>query len=600
MSEFGKRPYQNEYIKNSKPGNNIFKKRQDMVLEKDISEEKEKQWMLWITFWRRNIFWFIIDVMGINLFPFQIIWIYLMQESPFFVGICSRTASKSFLVAVFTVARSILYPGLITIVAATTKEQSGRMISEKIQYLYDTSIICQTEIDKLVHNNNTYECVFFNKSRIKVVAANEGALGSRCNDLVIDEYVMLDKDIVDKILKPFLFPRQVPYTKLPEYSKCIEPIRTYYISSAWYTTEWWYKTALNAAKGMIEGKGSGFFATDFQSSIRHNLKTVEQIEDEKRDNAAFDMQYGNIPGNSNEDSYYQIGMFKRTIKKAFYPLRRIDYALKKNPFSIPRIENEIRIMGIDIATRKSKSNDNSVTCCIRLLPSKKGYERHMVYMESSHGANHSVQAQRIKDIWYDFNADYIAMDIANVGSSVYEDLGLPYYNEERGIQIPAFTVMEIAEIDQKVREELREKTLGANPLANIFPISGTASLNTDIHVAFRSSLQKKLWQFLVSDMEGEDFLIENTKEYFDKNDEFSRVFLIHPYTQTGLFISEAISLKAQFINTNIKLTEGTGRKDRYSAVSYANLLCSIFDKDLLRETPDDDDFQYLLSLVQSV
>jgi hypothetical protein len=591
--------FKNDYKKDSDT-KDVFRKRRNTKRVKELSKENRERWINWVTFYRRNIFMFIIDVMDVELFPFQILWIYLMQISPFFVGICSRTASKSFLVAVFTVARSILYPGLETIVVATTKEQAGRILKSKVQYLYDNSAVCQSEIKSLTTNLNNYECVFHCGSRILVVAGNEGALGNRCNDLILDEFAQMDKEIVDNILKPFLYPRQTPYSRKEKYIDLIEPVRIYYISSAWYASEWWYKTALFAAHSMITDGGAGFFCTDYLTTLRHNLKTVEQIEDEKKNNASFDMQYGNIPSRDNKETYFPISMFKRDIQKAFYPMRRQDYPLKKNPHAIARIEGEVRIMGVDLATRAAKANDNSVVCCVRLLPSKKGYKRNLVYMESSHGANHTIQANRIKDIWYDFNADYICMDITNIGMSVYEDLGLPYFNEERGLQISPFTVMDIPEIDEKVRVELREKTMGANPIANIFPISGTPTLNTDIHVAFRSALQKKLWSFLVDDINAEDFLIRSNKEYVEllNKDENLKSFMLHPHVQVSFFITEATNLKMVLVNNNIKLVEGSGTKDRYSSVSYANHLCSIFDKDLLREEEDDDDWSILSGLMQ--
>ena len=583
------RPFQDNYRKDSKT-QNIFRKRKDMILGKDISKHRKQQIIIWSTFWRRNIHRFILDVMGVKLYPFQILWVWMLNEFPFFVGVCSRTASKSFVIACFSVARSILYPGLQTLISATTLRQAGQIVSSKIKYLQDNSPVCQAEIKTLTSNNNLYQCEFHNGSRIIVVAANEGSRGWRSNDLIIDEYAIADKQVVDEVLKPTLFPRQVPYLQQEEYSNLIEPVRSYYISTCRYAHEWWYKTALLAIKGMIEENGSGFFATDYLTSIRHNLKTREQIDEEKRTNSAFGLEYENIPGKSNINSFYHIDMFKRTIHKAFYPMRKQDYILKKNPFAIPKVIGELRVMGVDLAIRKARANDNSVTSCVRLIPSKRGYERQLVYMESSHGTNGIVQAERIKNIWYDFGADYIAMDVAGPGMGVFDSLSTNYYNEERGVQMPAFSVMNTSEIDQKIIDELRERTLGTNPLAIIFPISATAGLNTEIHAAFRSSLQKKLWRFLVSEVEGEDFLIKNVKGLYNHEDETLRNFMLHPYLQTEFFISEALNLELKIVNSNIKLTEGTGLKDRYSSVAYANLLCSIFDKELLRESDGGDEW----------
>jgi hypothetical protein len=588
------RPFQDDYRKDSKSGD-IKRKRKNMVTEKEVSENRTKQIIIWNTFWRRNIHRFIIDAMGVPLHPFQIIWVYLMSVSPFFVAICSRAASKSFILACYSVARSILYPGNITLIAASTIKQAGLIVSNKVTYLRDNSVLCQMEIKNITANNNLYEVSFYNGSKIVVVAANEGSRGWRSNDLIIDEYAICDKQIIDEVLKPTLFPRQTPYLQKEEYAGMIEPVRSYYISSAKYVHDSWYKTAKLAMKGMLEDSGAGFFATDYLTTIKHSLKTREQIEEERRDNAAFSLEYENIPGKSNINSFYQIGQFKRTIRKAFYPIRPQDYHLKKNPFGIKKIDDEIRIMGLDFASRGGKSNDNSVMSLIRLIPSKKGYERSCVYMESSHGANHIIQAKRIKDVFYEFQCDYIAMDIQQIGISIFDSLSEAYFNEEKGEQFPPFTVMEIPEIDEPLKEDLRKHTLGLNAIPVIFPISASASSNTDMHTYMRSSLQKKLWSWLIDDVEGERFLVNNVKEYFSRDDDAVRAWLLHPYVQTNLFISEAINLEMKVSGSNIKLLEGSGKKDRYSSILYANALATVFDQELLKSDDGMSEWEKILT-----
>jgi hypothetical protein len=254
-------------------------------------------------------------------------------------------------------------------------------------------------------------------------------------------------------------------------------------------------------------------------------------------------------------------------------------------------------MGIDLATKSSAANDNSVISCIRLIPSKKGYERKLVYMESSHGADHIDQANRIKDVWYDFLADYIAIDTANIGTDVYVDLSLPYFNEERGIQMPGFALMNRPEMSENTRKDLTEKTRGINGLPIIFPISATSELNSDIYVAFRSALQKKLWNFLTDEMEAEEFITKNMPTTI--TDSELHAFALHPHTQVSFFVQECLNLEYKPLNSLVRLDEGSGRKDRFSSVAYANFLASLFDKDLLKENDDnDDDWSILSGLTQ--
>jgi hypothetical protein len=160
--------------------------------------------------------------------------------------------------------------------------------------------------------------------------------------------------------------------------------------------------------------------------------------------------------------------------------------------------------------------------------------------------------------------------------------------------------MDRSEIDQKVKDELRQRTSGTNALPIIFLISGTPILNNDIHVAFRSSLQKKLWSFLIDADEAEDFLLRTQKDFFNADDSTMRAYLLHPYVQTSLFIAETVNLAMQVVSQNIKLTEGSGRKDRYISVAYGNYLASLLDKELLKESEGGDDLEALLGVTITV
>jgi hypothetical protein len=105
----------------------------------------------------------------------------------------------------------------------------------------------------------------------------------------------------------------------------------------------------------------------------------------------------------------------RNIKTAFYPQRFETYNPKKNPYGIAKTDGEIRLISCDVATRAGKKNDLSINACIRLLPTHKGYSRELVHIESYSGMNSVLQGIRIKQLFYDFESDYIVLDIANAG-----------------------------------------------------------------------------------------------------------------------------------------------------------------------------------------
>jgi hypothetical protein len=172
------RIFQTDYRKDSKT-QNVFRKRKDMILEKDISRKKRDKIILWNTFFRKNPGRFASFYLGIKLYPYQEIWLYLMSMSDIFVAICSRAAAKSFLVAVYGIIQCILYPGTECVIGASTLKQAGLIISNKVKMLRDQSPILQREITSLTANLNSYQAIFANGSLMTVVAANEGGKGNR-------------------------------------------------------------------------------------------------------------------------------------------------------------------------------------------------------------------------------------------------------------------------------------------------------------------------------------------------------------------------------------------------------------------------------------
>jgi hypothetical protein len=177
--------------------------------------------------------------------------------------------------------------------------------------------------------------------------------------------------------------------------------------------------------------------------------------------------------------------------------------------------------------------------------------------------------------------------------------------EERGITFPALTVVdEMFDIKDDVREDLRKNhTRGINALPVIFPISATQVLNAQIATYFRSSLQKKLWKFLIPEADAEEYLTKTNKEFTANSmDSETTAYFLHPHVQTGLFINECINLDMSLSNGMVKLTEKAGAyKDRYSCISYCSYTVSAyFDKNLLTEVGEDDGFGEIASLVQSV
>ena len=556
--------------------------------EQEIMNEKEKNRIDWNTYYRRNIHRFIQHYFGVKLHLYQIFWIYFMSISENFVTVASRASAKSWLIALFSLAVGTLWSNHEIVIVATSMKQAG-IIFGKIGQLRDSYPNIAREIATYSNTSNNWLCILHSGTKIKVVACNEGGRGERATIIVGEEFRIMDKEKFDSIVRPFAYARQCGFMKKEEYEDLPpEEPKTYLITSAYHKNLWWYGETMTTIKMMLEGEKCGFIAFDYLTAIKHGVKTKKQIMKERKTmgEITFLEEYENIPWGENENSYFKLDDFmkNRNIKKPFYPIRLDDMDKKKNPYDIKRQDGEIRVIGVDLASRKGNVNDNSVFTCIRALPTSKGYKCEVVYMEAFLGEHTGIQALEIKRLYHDFDADYIALDLQQVGITVFERLATVTKDDERGIEYEALTVFEHKSLDKKLIEELRDKTFASKAKPVIYPILANAKLNNDIAVNFRDKLQRNMISLLIDENEGEDYLMKKEKRFTETMDMHLKVWYLHPYAQISELINECVNMEYEVVGGNIKLScVGMKRRDRYSSCSYGCYLISLFDENLLKE-----------------
>lgn len=579
-----------------------------MLTEKEMTRAKRDRLKSWITLYRNNPSIFVEHYMGVSLYPYQRFWIDLMPKCTEFVGISSRASAKSWLIAVYAIARCILYPGTIIALASSTKAQAGLIISEKCKALRDEHSNIARECSNIVTNQNKWEMTFYNGSKINVVVSGEGGRGHRSNITVLEERRLIENEIIDAIIRPFLVSRQAPYMKKPEYAK-IQELREepqeIIITSAHFKTYEWYPEIKKFLKMIANGdEDTKAIFFDYLISIHHGIKTKKQMEREKEnlDPITFLMEYGNIPYGSSSLAFYKLNLFNRIIKRSWRPIRdEVFLTTKKNNYDIPKLGDEMRIVSVDVAMRAGSTNDNTIITCARLLPSRKGWITEIVYIESHNGKNTNLQALRIKQIYEEFQGDILVLDLAHAGISVFDALSSMTKDEVRGVEYKPYTVLNSIHVDTKVYDELIQRTLGKDAKQCVFPISATQQLNSHIAVKFRERLKKKLITFLVDDNTEEEFLIKSgNKDILDQDETELRAYLLQAHLQTSLLINECIALEMQMVNGVIKLIEPAGsRKDRYTSCSYLNYYVSLMDMELLgyKYTEQDDEEAFLSATI---
>lgn len=581
--------YQGDFYRRARSKNPSIQPKQ--MVKKNTSEEWEDNLIDWITFYRRNIHRFIEHYFQIKLHLYQVIWIYFMSTCDTFVAIASRATAKSWLIAVLALARAVLYPNSEIVVVAKTKKQAG-IIFGKIEGLMKDHPNVAREISDFKNSQNDRYCKLYNSSKIVAVICDDGGRGERSNFTIGEEFRIMEKEKYDSIVRPFAIARQAPYLKNPKYAHLIEEPKEILITSAYYKNLWWYDEMEENIKLMLKGEKAGVIYFDYPVSLKHGIKTKKVImkDKQKMDMVSFQQEYENIPFGENSDAFFKLEMFanNRDIKNVFYPLRKDIINKNKNPFAIKRKEGEIRVVSVDIATRKGKANDNTIITCIRGLPTKKGYIREYVYMESHQGEHTGKQSLRIKQIYKDFEADYIVLDLQQAGITVFERLATITKDEERGVEYEAFTTMEHKSLDKALISELKEKTLAQNAKPIIYPVRANAKLNSDIAIDFRDNLMRNMASFPIDSADAEDYLNENNNDFKKTDDTNLKIWFLHPYMQFSYAINETINLSYSVVSGNIKLEEPNGaRKDRYTSCSYGGYFISLLENDYLKDDVED-------------
>ena len=162
-------------LRNEKTNASLTPKK--MLTSKEMTEEQRNRMIDWITFYRRNIHRFVEHYLGIKLYFYQRLWIYMMATRASFVAIAARASAKTWLVGVLATSIAILYPNSQVVVVASTKDQAGVIVEDKIKSLRDNYPNVAREISNITTNLNKWAVDFHNGSTIKVVPSRDSARG---------------------------------------------------------------------------------------------------------------------------------------------------------------------------------------------------------------------------------------------------------------------------------------------------------------------------------------------------------------------------------------------------------------------------------------
>lgn len=555
----------------------VSKKRKKFVSKQDRLEEGME---IWISFYRANPHRFVKDFLGIELRIFQQILLYVMMHFNFFTYIAARGQGKTYLSAIFCIVRMILYPRTKIVVAAGQKSQGIEIIT-KIKEIANDCPLLRNElmegIKSIKDSSNDAKVEMKGNSWLRVVAANDGARGKRANLLIVDEYRLVPLTIIDTVLRKMQadtrqagFMSKEPYKGNEKYQ---ERNKQMFLSSAWYKAHEAWDRVLTYNDNMLEGQSYFGCAIPYQISVMEGLKPASEIQDEMSERTfnevMFSMEMEAMFWGENLNSFFKYEEIQknRTLTRMYYP-RETRELLGDSVLGLPkRLDGEIRVISADIAVMGGVNNDAAVFTVARCLPTKAGYERQLMYIESSDGGHTNILANRIRQLFYDFDCDYLVLDTGGVGIGVFDQLTEEKIDPERGTKYDPWTCMN--------DDEMAKRCIYHNAPAVIYSIKGKGELNSVIAQLFKDTLRKGMFKLPIHEDEIKHILSEY--EGYDSLEKEEQLELKLPFIQTTIMITEILNLEDENANKSdvVKIKESrSARKDKYSSISYLNYFVS--------------------------
>lgn len=531
----------------------------------------------WGAFYRKHPDQFAEDYLHIRLKLFQRILLVMMFWCTVFIDIAARGQGKSFLSAVYCCIRCILYPGTKICVASGVRSQ-GINVLEKINLeLKPLSPELCLEIDDRKSRINGTEAliVFRNTSVIRVVTATDSSRGSRANVLLLDEFRLIPKTVIDTVLRKFLTLRRMPrYEELTENERKAEYAKeknlTMYLSSAWWKDHWSYTKCVDTFKAMLDDNRRQFVCGfPYQLSIEEGLLDPELVADEFSESdyseIRFSLEMMAMFYGSDDGSFFDFDSISknRKIKYPWLPDSLSSKLSQTKDIRIPiKQPGEIRILSADIALMSSKKNNNDATAIFinQMLPTKAGrYTSNIVYSDAYEGMRTDDQALIIRKMFDEYNCDYIVLDCQGVGMGCFDTLARDIVDPNTGEIYPALSCCNNDEMAARCTVPGADKVIWA--------IKASAQFNSDAAFLLREGFRSGRVRLLVNEYDGETNLSE-IKGYSSLAPTM-KMKLQMPYIHTTLLIDELIKLRSEESGGKIKISERSGmRKDRYSSLSY--------------------------------
>lgn len=446
-------------------------------------------WTEFFSYYRYYIDEFAIDILGVDLFPFQRVILRAMGRGQFSVLIACRGIGKSWIVALFYICVSILYPNVKCGIASGNSQQARNVIIQKIKGELSKNETIAREINFPIRTGaDDCYCEFKNGSEIRAITlaqdrGGDSARSWRFNYLLVDEARLVKDDIIETILIPMTKTKRQNALKWKQNEKG----KVIFISSAYLKTSGLYKRFKYHFEQMVSGN-QNYVAMCFpyQVGIQAGLFDADDIEQERAKptmtSDKFAYEYEGIFVGSSGESYYP---YELTM-----PCRILEHCELEQP----KKSDSIYLITHDVAVSTAKNSDNACTHVIKLKLRPNGtYTKSAVYIKVVNGL--PLEKQR------DYLRELIHLKFPNCKKLVIDERGagngLPRMFYESWEYTDPKTKVTV-EYPPLIKDNDEEGFLLDNAIPMIRAINATNDFNTTYYPYMKSCFEDRTLQLLVA------------------------------------------------------------------------------------------------------
>lgn len=345
---------------------------------------------------------------------------------------------------------------------------------------------------------------------------------------------------------------------------------------------------MDAYNAMVAGKNQALLSMHWGFPVVEGFMDYEGDILQEKESSEFSQMWWSIENegmfwNDSEGSmfgYKELDALRK-LESAFKPFpnelyldeRALKAWSKKN--STPKQKGELRILGLDVAMMGG-SRDNSVFTVLRLLPNGNRYRRQLAYIEHHNNAHSETQSIRMKQLYEDFDIDFVCVDVHGTGMGVSDAASKVQYDSTRDKEYPAWTVFN--------REDMKDRVFGVgveDALPLIYGIKQDAKFNHFMLQWLKSATENKRIELLVGANKAEDIITDLNKDI----DAYALERELQPFRETDLLVKEMTSLEvsSQQNNPYLRVDNKVMRKDRFSSLGFCNYYANVLEQDLSKK-----------------